>query len=361
MRSLRTSTDTLFAQDNPAVSRAGDRLQSLKIKLKGKLGLGVLIEFDQELMAPSQLTEADLIVACDGVNSRTRLEAGRFQTDVRVGRNKYIWLGTGKVFESFTFPFVHTDSGWVWAHAYGIDGESSAFIVECSSETWSGLGFDTMQPHDCLSFLEQLFEPHLDRHRLVGKARDDANVRWLNFRTVSNQRWYEGKTVLTGDAAHTTHFTTGSGTRLAIEDVIALTEDLQRHGELQPALQLYERQRQAALLQPQSDARLSAQWFENISRYIDLKPHQFSTLLHGRGSPLLPHLPPHLYYQLHQATEEVAVLRELRRWGGSTAKAIYSRRKRVQPGDGPTTRKRFKQVELAGASSSHAPRRAGPS
>jgi len=307
--------------------------------------LGVHIEFDQELMAPSQLPEADLIVACDGVNSRTRLEAGRFQTDVRLGSNKYIWLGTGKVFESFTFPFVHTDSGWVWAHAYGSDAESSTFIVECSSETWTGLGFDTMPPHDGLSLLEKLFERHLDGHQLIGQV-PDGNAPWLNFRTVTNQRWYEGKTVLAGDAAHTTHFTIGSGTKLAIEDVITLAENLQHHGKLQPALQSYERQRQAALLQPQSHARLSAQWFENVSRYIDLKPHQFSTLLHGRGSPLLPHLPPHVYYRLHQATEEVTLLRKLRRWVGPKAKAIYSRRKPVQPGDGSATRKCFKRMKL---------------
>ena len=253
--------------------------------------LGVQIKFDQEVMAPSQLPEVDLIVACDGVNSRTRLEAGSFQTDMHLGSNKYIWLGTGKVFESFTFPFVHTDSGWVWAHAYGIDAESSTFIVECSSETWTGLGFDTMPPQDGLSLLEKLFERHLDGHQLIGQF-PDGNAPWLNFRTVTNQHWYEGKNVLAGDAAHTTHFTIGSGTKLAIGDVIALAENLQHHGKLELALESYERQRQAALLQPQSEARLSAQWFENISRYIDLKPHQFSTLLHGRGSPLLPHLPP---------------------------------------------------------------------
>ena len=294
--------------------------------------LGVQIKFDQEVMAPSQLPEVDLIVACDGVNSRTRLEAGSLQTDVHLGSNKYIWLGTGKVFESFTFPFVHTDSGWIWAHAYGIDAESSTFIVECSSETWTGLGFDTMPPQDGLSLLGKLFERHLDGQQLIG------NTPWLNFRTVTNQHWYEGKTVLAGDAAHTTHFTIGSGTKLAIEDVIALAENLQHHGKLELALESYERQRQAALLQPQSEARFSAQWFENVPRYIGLKPHQFFTLLRERSSPLLPRLSPQLYYQLHQATEEVTVLRELRRRVGPKARAIYSRRKPVQSCDGFTTR-----------------------
>ncbi len=317
-----------------------NRQRLLDILADRAQGLGVHIEFDQEVMAPSQLPEVDLIVACDGVNSRTRLEAGGFQTDVHLGSNKYIWLGTDKVFGSFTFPFVHTDSGWVWAHAYGIDDESSTFIVECPSETWTGLGFDTMPPQDGLALLEKLFVRQLDGHPLIGQVGDDANVPWLNFRTVANQRWYDGKTVLTGDAAHTTHFSIGAGTQLAIEDAIALAENLQHHSELKLALESYERQRQAALLQPQSEARFSAQWFENISRYIDLKPHQFFTLLRERGSPLVPRLSPHLYYQLHRATEEVTVLRELRRRVGPRARASYSRHKPVQPGGSTTRRSR---------------------
>ena len=292
-------------------------------------GLGVHIEFGREVMAPSQLPEADLIVACDGLSSRTRLEAGNFQTDVRLGGNKYIWLGTDKVFESFTYSFVHTDIGWMWAYAYGTGSGSSSFVVECSPHTWAGLGFDTMPPRDSLSLLEKIFEQALDGHPLLGQIGGGTSARWLNFRTVTNQRWYEGKTVLAGDAAHTTHFTIGSGTTLAIEDVIALAENLQHHGELELALQSYERQREAALLQPQSDARLSVQWFENISRYIDLAPHQFSAILHRRLSPLLPYLPPQLYYQLHRATEEVTALRKIREWAGPALKAIYNRRYRA--------------------------------
>ena len=273
--------------------------------------LGVRIEFDHEV-TPGQLPDADLIVACDGVSSRTRLEAGTFQTGIDVGGNKYIWLGTDKVFESFTFPFVRTDSGWVWAHAYGFDAQSSTFIVECSPQTWSGLGFDTMAPQDGLALLEKLFEHQLDGHRLAGDVRDDVSPRWLNFRTVTNQRWYDGKVVLAGDAAHTAHFTIGSGTKLAIDDAIALAGSLRQHGELEPALAAYQEQRQSGLLQPQSEARLSAEWFESIPRYIDLQPRQFLTLLRARRSPLLPRLSPRLYYRLHQATEDVTVLRELR-------------------------------------------------
>ena len=290
-----------------------NRQRLLDVLTRRAQDTGVHIEFDHEVVSPSQLPDVDLIVACDGVNSRTRLENQGFQADVQVGRNKYIWLGTDKIFESFTFPFVRTDSGWVWAHAYGIDAKTSTFIVECTAETHAALGFGTMSPQACLSALEEIFGRHLDGHRLIGQLRDGTNAQWLNFRTVTNKHWYQGKTVLAGDAAHTTHFTIGSGTKLAIEDAIALAGNLQHHGDLKLALESYERERQAALVQRQSDARFSAQWFENISRYTDLGPHQFFSLLYARRSPLLPHLSPRLYYQLHRASQKVAVLRGLGR------------------------------------------------
>jgi len=332
-----------------------NRQRLLDILADRARGLGVHLELGQEVALP-QLPEVDLIVACDGVNSRTRNEAGNFRTDVRVNINKYIWLGTGKVFKSFMYCFVHTNSGWVWAYAYGIDAKSSTFIVECSPETWAGLGFDTMSRDDSLSLLEKLFERHLDGHQLVGLVRDGAGVRWLNFRTITNQRWHDGKIVLTGDAAHTTHYSIGWGTKLAIEDAIALAENLQHYG-LKVALQSYERQRQAALLQPQTEARFSAQWFENISRYIDLKPQQFSMLLHGRRSPLLPHIPPRLYCQLLGTTEKFIILRELRIRVGPRLKSIYSQQ---TVDDAAIDYPREKRLNRTDASTSHPPVRAWP-
>jgi 2-polyprenyl-6-methoxyphenol hydroxylase-like FAD-dependent oxidoreductase len=299
-------------------------------------GLGVHIKFGQEVTAPSQLPEFDLIVACDGVNSRTRLEAGRFQTDMRLSVNKHAWLGTSQVFESFMYLFVRTSSGWIWAYAYRIDDQCSTFIVECSPETWARLGFGTMPSHECLSLLEKLFERHLAGHHLTVQAGNGTDVRWLNFRTVTVQPWHDGKTVLTGDAAHTTHFAIGSGTKLAIEDVIALSENLEHHGELEPAFQSYEMQRKAALRRPQTEARFSAEWFENLSRYIDLKPHEFSALLHGRQSPLLPRLRPRLYYQLDKLTEELTILRALRRQVAPRVKTLYSRPKTMVLSDSST-------------------------
>ena len=301
------------------------RQRLLEILARRALAAGVHIEFDHEVTAPSQLPECDLIVACDGVNSRIRNETKGFQTNVQLGENKYIWLGTDKIFKAFSFPFVHTDSGWIWAHAYGVGAESSTFIVECPAETWAGLGFDTMPHEDCLAVLEKIFEGSLDGHQLIGQTSGETNAQWLNFRTVTNKHWHDGKIVLAGDAAHTTHFAIGSGTRLAIEDAIALADNLQRHGEVKPALEAYERERRAVLAGPQIAARLSAQWYENVPRYIGLKPRQFATLMRRRRSPLLPHLPPRLAYWLYPTSREIPALRSLRGWAGPGLIAAYNR------------------------------------
>ena len=216
------------------------RQRLLEILARRALAAGVHIEFEHEVTAASQLPECDLIVACDGVNSRIRNETNGFQTDVRLGSNKYIWLGTDKIFEIFTRHFVHTDSGWLWSgtHAYGANSSAkwSSFTIECQAETWAGLGFDTMPHEECLALLEKIFERSLDGHQLIGQTSGETNAQWLSFRTVTNKHWHDGKIVLAGDAAHTAHFSIGSGTKLAIEDAIALADNLQRHGEVKPLL-----------------------------------------------------------------------------------------------------------------------------
>jgi len=305
------------------------RQRLLEILARRALAAGVHIEFEHEVTASSQLPECDLIVASDGVNSRIRNETSGFQTDVRLGTNKYIWLGTDKIFEVFTRHFVHTDSGWLWsgAHAYGANtsAERSSFTVECQAETWAGLGFDKMPHEDCLALLEKIFERPLDGHQLIGQTSGETNAQWLNFRTVTNKHWHDGKTVLAGDAAHTAHFSIGSGTKLAIEDAIALADKLQRHGEVKPALEAYERERQPALTGPQIAAHLSAQWLENVDRYIGLKPRQFATLLHRRRSPLLPYLPPRLGYWLYPTSREIPGLGRLGKRAVRRVIKAYSR------------------------------------
>ena len=159
-----------------------------------------------------------------------------------------------------------------------------------------------------------------------GQHKDMDGASWRNFRTLTNARWYHDNIALMGDAAHTTHFTIGLGTRLALEDAIELAANLRKHRDVQPALEGYNMTRQAALLLPQSEARYSAEWFEDVPRYVGLEPAQFFALMRERRSPLLPHVPPHIYYRLHRATQDVAALRKLRSWVGPGARELYSRR-----------------------------------
>jgi 2-polyprenyl-6-methoxyphenol hydroxylase-like FAD-dependent oxidoreductase len=296
--------------------------------------LGVRIEYDHEVQSASQLPEADLIVAADGVNSRIRQENPNFGTDVWLSDDKYIWLGTDKVFDTFAYHFTRTDGGWLWASTYGVGSKLSTFVVHTSAETWKALGFDSMPIRDSLSVLSELFQDQLEGHRLMGQVGDETNARWLSFRNVKNQRWHVGNIVLAGDAAHTTHFSAGEGTRLAIEDAIALAENVRRHDDFEVALESYERQRRAEMRQTQNEARLSAQWFENLPRYIDLKPRQFGALVHARRSALLPLLPPRLFYHLDRASREIGILRQVRRRIGLLATALHRQRAPVPPPDG---------------------------
>jgi 2-polyprenyl-6-methoxyphenol hydroxylase-like FAD-dependent oxidoreductase len=302
------------------------RHRLLDLLLRRARALGVQVGFESEVEDISQLPDAELVVACDGVNSRLRqLHAENFKPDVRASRNKYIWLGTTRVFDLFTFAFVPTAAGWIWCHAYGFDGYTSTFIVECSPETWSGLGFDGLGEDDTVALLEQLFASHLDGHALRANVRGNGAAPWLNFRTLTNETWHHENVVLMGDAAHTTHFTIGSGTKLALEDAISLAAKLHEGLELEPALEAYEKERQVALRLAQTDARFSAKWFENVPRYVELDPPRLFVLLRLRRSPLLPRIPPPLYYGLYQATRNVPAVRKLRRWAAPRMKALYGR------------------------------------
>jgi 2-polyprenyl-6-methoxyphenol hydroxylase-like FAD-dependent oxidoreductase len=277
----RWHSQRVEVQGKRSVQTAGfgyglNRQRLLDILTERARNLGVRVEFERPVMSLEDLPDADLIVACDGVNSILReQDSERFATGIHVGRNKHIWLGTDKIFDAFIFAFVHTDAGWIWCYAYGSGADSSTFIVECPPEVWTGLGFDVMSADDSLAALEKLFEHQLDGHKLVGKTRNGTGLPWLSLRFVTNEHWHVGKTILMGDSAHAIYFNIGSGTRLAMEDAVALADRIQRHADLDTALEAYEKERKAKLRLLQSEARFSAQWFENISRYIDLEPDQF--------------------------------------------------------------------------------------
>jgi 2-polyprenyl-6-methoxyphenol hydroxylase-like FAD-dependent oxidoreductase len=289
--------------------------------------LGVDVRYGHKVLSPRELPGADLIVAADGANSRIRRAAGKFQTSTREGSNKYIWLASTRTFDCFTYLFVPTDAGWIWAYAYGFAPDLSTFIVECAAETWDGLGFSAMSTDESAAVLQRLFAAHLEGHPLIGEFPDGTSARWQSFRTITNRRWHEDNVVLLGDSAHTAHFSIGGGTKLALVDAITLASSLrQRHSSLPQALAAYERQRRASLVHPLAEAQCSAEWLENLPRYTSLEPRQFTTLLHLRRSPLIPIMPPRLSYLVHQATERFVVLDGIRSRLGPVTKAFYGRR-----------------------------------
>ncbi|MFF7475238.1 FAD-dependent monooxygenase [Streptomyces sp. NPDC008092] len=298
------------------------RHRLLEILAERARELGVRLEFEDEI-TPGNLPEADLVVAADGIHSALRTRhAGHFGTEAAEGRNHYVWLGTTQVFDSFTFAFVETGHGWVWCYGYPYDDGHSTCVIECAPDTLTGLGLDTMDEAGQLALLEKLFAGILDGHPLTG----GSSAAWPAFRTLTNRTWHHGNLVLLGDAAHTTHYSIGAGTTLALEDAMCLAEALREHAVLPEALAAYERRRRAELVSAQSAARLSAQWYENLPRYIGLPPHRMFALLGQRHSPLLPYVPPQLYYGLDKAAGRLEALRRLKRWlGPRAARALHAR------------------------------------
>ncbi|WP_326789712.1 FAD-dependent monooxygenase [Streptomyces sp. NBC_00151] len=302
------------------------RRRMLDLLAERARSLGVRVEYESEIEA-GKLPEADLVVAGDGVNSALRERyADHFGSEISHGRNQYIWLGTTKVFDAFTFSFVETDHGWIWCYAYRFGDDRSTLVIECSPETWTGLGLDSAGEADGLALLEKLFAGLLNGHGLIGRAQPDGAAQWLTFRTLTNRTWHRGNLVLLGDAAHTTHYSIGAGTTLALEDAIALAGALREHPDLETALTRYGQKRRSELLSVQSAARHSAQWYESLPRYIGLPPAQMFALLGQRHSPLLPYVPPQLYYRLDRAAGRLEALRRFKRWlGPKVARGVQAR------------------------------------
>jgi anthraniloyl-CoA monooxygenase len=300
------------------------RQRLLDILVQRATNLGVELHFDRNVVDVSELAVADLIVACDGANSQIRQgDTSHFQTQVDVGRNKYIWLGTTKVFDAFTFAFEETASGWIWFHAYRFDTCTSTCIVECAPETWEELGFGVMTPDESTTLLEDIFKRHLHGHRLIRLTHAFGQTTWLNFARVTNQAWFLDNVVLMGDAAHTTHFSIGSGTTLAIEDAIGLAESLHGHDDLAADLLAYENERRSALIRLQEEALDSVEWFESVDRRIGRDPVQLAFALWRRRDGDNP--PRNWRYYVHLATQRTA-LRRARRAVSSGRRWLGARR-----------------------------------
>jgi anthraniloyl-CoA monooxygenase len=249
--------------------------------------LGVILHFDTECdPGDPKWRGYDLVIASDGANSRFRdAHAEAFGVDVDVRANKFVWLGTSKVFDAFTFAFEETEHGWIWAHAYRFAPDCSTFIVECSEQTWQRFGFDRMSQEESIAACEKLFAKYLDGHSLQSNASHlVGSAAWLNFRRIKCERWTSGNVILLGDAAHTAHFSIGSGTKLALEDAIKLAEVLNRPGlSLEAALDEYQAERNLEVLKLQNSARNSTEWFETLERYTHFEPLQFAYSLLTRS------------------------------------------------------------------------------
>jgi anthraniloyl-CoA monooxygenase len=274
--------------------------------------LGVELRFEHEIADPTQLEAADLVVAADGVRSvlRAANEKALGTTFETLG-SRYVWFGTDLVFDVFTFIFKPTEHGLFQVHAYPFDGSRSTFIVETTEQTWRNAGLDAMSEEESLAFCEELFAEHLGGHRLLS----NASV-WRTFDTIRNKTWHTGNLVVMGDAAHTAHFSIGSGTKLAIEDAVALAKAFQAHpANLPAAFAEYELERQAPVERFQEAATDSARYFEQVSRYLHFEPEQFAFNLLTRSGRIT-------YANLE--LRDPAVTNRVDRWLHATPERIVS-------------------------------------
>jgi anthraniloyl-CoA monooxygenase len=262
------------------------RKKLLNILQKRCEELGVELIFETDVSSDLDFPDADLVIGSDGLNSKIRNHyPDVFQPDMITRPNRYIWLGTNKLYDAFTFDFRQTDHGWFQAHIYKFDDKTSTFIIETTEEAYLAHGLDKMDQDSSIAFCENLFSEVLDDASLMTNSRHLRGSAWLNFNRLICGKWshFNGNShvVLMGDAAHTAHFAIGSGTKLAIDDAIELTRQFQIHGhgkeQIPAVLETYEEIRRVDVARIQNAARNAMEWFEVVGRrYADtLEPEQF--------------------------------------------------------------------------------------
>lgn len=262
------------------------RKQLLNILQRRCEQLGVELVFERDADSDLEFPDADLIVASDGINSKVRdRHVDKFKPDIVVRPNRYIWLGTNKLFDAFTFDFRKTEHGWFQAHIYKFDRDTSTFIVETTEETFKAHGLDKLDQEGSIAFCEKIFAETLSGSKLMTNARHLRGSAWLNFNRLICGSWscYNGKShvVLMGDAAHTAHFAIGSGTKLGFDDAIELANQFDAFGHgrdtIGDVLKSYEDIRRIDVARIQNAARNAMEWFEVVGRrYADtLEPEQF--------------------------------------------------------------------------------------
>jgi len=299
------------------VSRKG-LLQLLQQRCRS---LGVGMSFDDEIADLSRFDGFDLVVAADGVNSTIRrLHEDRFQPSLDVHRSKYVWFGTTRSFDAFTFIFRETPHGLFQVHAYPFDAHTSTFIVECNQATWERAGLDGVTEDESIAFCEELFAPELAGHHLMSNR-----SLWVSFVTLRCESWHHGNVVLLGDAAHTAHFTIGSGTKLAMEDAISLANALAvfpGSNQLEAALTQYELERQPVVERFQEAARESSRYFEDVIRYTKFDPLPFSFQLLTRSGRIT---------HLELEKRDPAYVAAVDRWFASRAAGVETVQRAPRP------------------------------
>ena len=248
------------------------RLEMLTLMYEHAEKLGVKIEFETEITSLDQLGDADLIVAANGANSWVREEnQDKFGTSVDWRPNKFMWYGTSQVFDSLTLTFRETDKGVFCAHHYRYSPNMSTFLVEVEDETWNRVGFGEMSEEDTIKYCEEVFANDLGGHPILSN-----NSYWRNFPAIWNDRWHFDNVVLIGDALRTAHFSIGSGTRLGMEDAIALAKGLiEKDFDVQAGLQRFRELREPPMRKIFDAANVSLRWYEHMDELIKLDPVEF--------------------------------------------------------------------------------------
>ena len=249
------------------------RLRLLKILQRRADELGVEVNYRSEIQDLEPLrTDCDLFIGADGVNSTVRLRyADRFQPDLDWRAHRYIWYGTNQLFHGLTLTFRENEAGTFAAHSYKFNQTTSTFIVECDPQTSERAGFSTMSDEDTREYVGRVFAADLHRHGLLSN-----NSKWINFLLVKNANWFFENAVLLGDALHTAHFSIGSGTKLALEDAIALAQSFQQTSDVRDALASFTATRRPVIEDYQAAAFESMKWFENAAQYMHLTPMELA-------------------------------------------------------------------------------------